>query len=317
MSNLDWLSFASIDTSNGTVTLTFLAAGIGAALLGLFLLLAVFRTSASEVVWTVTRVGLVVVAAAAAWLFFGRALEHDRTEARRALDQRIQELSARATVPGSALGCLETMGNEALESVCERVIFGNPATIAAATAFVDSQLALLYDAMDYINRGDSAYTPAIASLRRAVESDRFGLVAQVLATRNGCTAAKCTQLAAFSDATRVSDHLKDGTFDGLVARYATVWSQMTQQSTLAAAPTSTNAAPTSTNYEQSPLPPANVPPVGATANDRTQDALTPPKRAAVTTLRPPPRIPHPPAPTKPPVSPTAPADGTDTQSRAR
>jgi hypothetical protein len=308
MSNLDWLSFASIDTSNGTVTLSLVAAGIGAALLGLFLLLAVFRTSASEVVWTVTRVGLVVVVAAAAWLFFGRAVEHDRTEARRALDQRIQELSARATEPGSALGCLEIMGNEALESVCERVIFGNPATIAAATTFVASQLALLYDAVDYINRGDSAYTPAIASLRHVVESDRFGLVAQVLATRNGCTAAKCAQLAVFSDATRVSDHLKDGTFDGLVARYATVWSQMTPQSTLA-------AAPASTNYGQSPLPAANVPPGGATANDRTQDALTPPKRAAVTTLRPPPRIPHLPAQAKPPVSLTAPADGTDPQSR--
>ena len=105
MSNLAWLSLASIDTSSGTVTLSFLAAGMGAALLGLFLLLAVFRTSASEVVWTVTRVGLVGVVAASAWLFFGRAVEHDRTEARRALDQRIQELSARASEPGSALGC--------------------------------------------------------------------------------------------------------------------------------------------------------------------------------------------------------------------
>jgi hypothetical protein len=309
MSNLDWLSFASIDTSNGTVTLSFVAAGIGAALLGLFLLLAVFRTSASEVVWTVTRVGLVVVAAAAAWLFFGRAMEHDRTEARRALDQRIQELSARATAPGSALGCLDTTANDALESVCERVIFGNPATIAAASAFVGQQLALLHDAVDYINRGDSDYSPAIAGLRHAVESDRFGLVAQVLATRDGCTAAKCTQLAMLSDATRVSDHLKDGTFDGLVARYATVWPQLTPQSTVA-------AASASTNYGQNPSPPANVPPGGATASDRAPDAL-PPKRAAATALRPPPRIPRPPAPAKPPVPMTAPADGTDTQSRAQ
>jgi membrane protein implicated in regulation of membrane protease activity len=308
MSNLDWLSFASIDTSSGTVTLSFVAAAIGAALLGLFLLLAVFRTSASEVVWTVTRVGLVVVVAASAWLFFGRAIEHDRTEDRRALDQRIQELSGRATEPGSALGCLDTTMNEALETVCEKVIFGNPATIAAATVFVASQLALLSDAVDYINRGDPAYSPAIAGLRRAVETDRFGLVAQVLATRHGCTAAKCTQLAMLSDATRVSDHLKDGTFDGLVARYATIWPQMTSQSTVA-------AAPPSMSYGQSPLPPTNAPPGAATTNDRTQDALAPPKRAAVTTLRPPPpRIAHPPA-AKPPVPLASPGDGTDTQSR--
>jgi hypothetical protein len=306
--NLDWLSFASIDTSTGTVTLSFVAAAIGAALLGLFLLLAVFRTSVSEVVWTVTRVGLVVVVAASAWLFFGRAIEHDRTEERRVLDQRIQELSARATEPGSPLGCLDTTMNEALETVCERVIFGNPATIAAATVFVASQLGLLSDAVDYINRGDSSYSPAIAGLRRAVETDRFGLVAQVLATRDGCTAAKCTRLAMLSDATRVSDHLKDGTFDGLVARYATGWSQMTPQSTVA-------AAPSSTSYGQSPLPPANSPAGAATTNERAQDALAPPKRAAATTLRPPPRIPHPAAPAKPPVPLASPADGTDAQSR--
>ncbi|HXW28754.1 MAG TPA: hypothetical protein VEK55_05260 [Xanthobacteraceae bacterium] len=307
MPNLDWLSFASIDTSSGTVTLSFLAAGIGAALLGLFLLLAVFRTSVSEVVWTLTRVGLVVVVAASAWLFFGRAMERDRTEERRALDQRIQELSARATEPGSPLGCLDSPMNEALETVCERVIFGNPATIAAATVYVASQLTLLSDAVDYINRTDSGYSAAIGGLRRAVETDRFGLVAQVLAARDGCTASKCTQLALLGDATRVSDHLKDGTFDGLVARYATVWPQMTPQSTVA-------AAPPSGNYGQSFSPPANTPPGGATTN--TLDALTPPKRAAVTTLRPPPpRIPRPPAAAKPPVPLTSPADGTDTQSR--
>jgi hypothetical protein len=305
MSNLDWLSFASFDTSSGTVTLSFLAAGIGAALLGLFLLLAVFRTSVSEVVWTLTRVGLVVVVAASAWLFFGRAIERDRTEERRALDQRIQELSARATEPGSSLGCLDTPTNEALETVCERVIFGNPATIAAATVYVASQLALLSDAVDYINRTDSGYSLAIAGLRRAVETDRFGLVAQVLATRDGCTAAKCMQLAMLSDATRVSDHLKDGTFDGLVARYATAWPQVTPQSTV-------SAAPSSASYGQSALPPANPLPGAATTN--TQDALAPPKRAAVTTLRPPPpRIPRLPAPAKPPVPLTSPADGADTQ----
>jgi hypothetical protein len=308
MSNLAWLSFASIDTSSGTVTLSFLAAGVGAALLGLFLLLAVFRTSASEVVWTLTRVGLVVVVAASAWLFFNRAIEHDRTEERRVLDQRIEALTARATEPGSPLGCLDTTMSEALEAVCERVIFGNPATVAAATVFVASQLALLSDAVDYINRADSAYSPAIAGLRRAVEADRFGLVAQVLATRDGCTAGKCTQLAMLGDATRVSDHLKDGTFDGLVARYASVWPQMMPQSTVA-------AAPPSANYSQTLAPPANGAGAAAPTTDHAQDALAPPKRASVTTLRsPPPRIPRPPSPAKPPIPLTSPADGTDTQS---
>jgi hypothetical protein len=306
MSNLDWLSFTSIDTSSGTVTLPLWAAGIGAALLVLFLLLAVFRTSAGEVVWTVTRLGLVVVVAVSAWLFFGRAIDHDHAEERRGLDQRIQELTARATDPGSPLGCLDTTMNEALETVCERLIFASPATVAAASVFVAAQLALLSDAVDYINRADATYTPAIVGLRRAIETDRFGLVAQVLATRDGCTAAKCTQLAMLSDATRVSDHLKDGTFDGLVARYAAVWPQMATRSTTsvaAAPPPSSGDAPTA-------LPPAN-----AGVADRAQDTLAAPKRAAATTPRPPPpRIPRPPPPPRPPLAVAPPSDGTDTPS---
>lgn len=305
MSNLDWLSFASIDTSSGTVTLSFWVVGIGVALLVLFALLAVFRTNVGEVVWTVTRLGLVVVVAASAWLFFGRAIDHDRAEERRALDQRIQELTVRATEPGSPLGCLDTTMNEALDTVCERVIFANPGTVAAATVFVAAQLALLSDAVDYINRSDAAYANAITGLRHTIETDRFGLVAQVLATHDGCTAAKCTQLAMLSDTTRVSDHLKDGTFDGLVARYATLWPQTGTRSTAAVA-----AAPSSTGYGSPAFPPAN----GLQSSDRTQE--TPgPKRAAATTLHsPPPRlVPRPSPPARPPAALAPPADSADTQ----
>lgn len=310
MSNLDWLSFASIDSSSGTVTLSFWAAAMAAALLVLFLLLAVYRTSAGEVVWTLTRLGLVIVVAAFAWLFFGRSNEHDRAEERRALDQRIQELAARATEPGSPLGCLDSTMNDALDSLCERVIFASPATVASATAFVAAQLALLSDAVDYTNRSGPGYSAAITGLRRTIETDRFGLVAQVLSTREGCTATKCARLALLGDATRVTDHLKDGTFDGLVARYAMVWPQLAT-----ARPTSSVAAePASTGSGQSAVP--NAPTSGATGNDRAPEVPAPPKRAAATTLRPPPprSIPHPP-PVRQPVPLAPAADGADPPSR--
>jgi hypothetical protein len=314
MSNLDWLSFATFDANAGTVTLSSWAAAVGAALLVLFAFLAVFRSGVGEVVWTLTRLALVAVVAASAWLFFGRAAEHDRADERRGLDQRLQELTARATEPGSSLGCLDATITDVLEAVCEKAVFASPDTVAGAAVFVAAQLALLADAQDYINRADAAYASAIAGLRRAIETDRFGFVAQVLASREGCTPAKCTQLAMLTDSTRVSDHLKDGTFNGLVARYAAGWPQLAIRST-----TSLAAAPplaANSGYGPAAAAPANAA-AGVASNDRPQEPVAAPKRAAATVPRTPPRAPHLPTArtSTPPAAP--PADTADTPSRAQ
>ena len=48
-------------------------------------------------------------------------------------------------------------------------------------AYVDARLALLADGLDLAAR-DPRYAASIERLRRAIESDRYGLVAHVLAT---------------------------------------------------------------------------------------------------------------------------------------
>src|SRR5262249_24110827 len=102
---------------------------------------------------------------------------------------------------------------------------------------------------------------------------------------------KCTQLATLGDATRVSDHLKDRTFDGLVARYASVWPQTMPQSTVA-------AAPPAASYSQSPVPPANGAGAAAPTSDHAQDTLPPPtpRPAPARAPAPPPVFPPPPPP---------------------
>ena len=57
-----------------------------------------------------------------------------------------------------------------------------PVAVGTLTGFP-----LLADATAYADRHDPSYELIVADWRRKLESDRFGLVAQVMATRDGCT----------------------------------------------------------------------------------------------------------------------------------
>lgn len=223
MPGMDWLPLSMINASAGTITLPFWAADLVTAALVILLLLAVYRAGFAAVMWTALRIGLVAVAVAGAWALLGRLAERDRAEERHGLERRMQELAARATAPGSVLGCVDVSAGAEFEKSCERAIFANAESAAAATDYVAAKLALLVDSSEYADRGDPGYVTTIAAFRRTLETDRFGLLAQVLAQREGCTADKCDRLKLLADAGQVTAHLKEASFDGLVARYSQGW----------------------------------------------------------------------------------------------
>src|SRR5262249_45131094 len=72
-------------------------------------------------------------------------------------------------------------------------------------------------------RGGPNALAALASTRRAIELDRFGIAAHVLAVRDGCTAEKCAAFAMLQDAATLKANFKAHAFDAYVARYATAW----------------------------------------------------------------------------------------------
>ncbi len=90
-------------------------------------------------------------------------------------------------MPGSPLACLDAMAGDAVERSCERTLFATPEAMASAVSYAAAQINLFADVSAFVNRGNSEMEPLLASLRRAVETDRYGLVAHVLATRDGCT----------------------------------------------------------------------------------------------------------------------------------
>jgi hypothetical protein len=320
--------FPDIDVAAGTVTLAIWQSVILAGLLLLFLFLAIYRAQWPTVVGPAVRLGLALFGIAAAWTLLDRLAERDRADERRALDQRILDMSARALAPGSLLGCLEPNLGEAIDAACEKAVFAGPETIAAATAHVAGSLSLLADAV--ANGSDVYYDAALAALRRRLEIDRFGLVAQVLAGE-GCSAAKCEKFALFADPSRVSANLKARTFENLVARHSPGWPQPAS----AAAPAGPAAAAPAPPVAAAPAPPgpaasvgsginfpsaASIPPVSIMTNEPNEPASqagTAPAPAAAAQKRPPgPTRPVPRAqavPTAPPIQIGPPAANAGTE----
>ena len=144
------------------------------------------------------------------------------------IEARASELKLRATVPGSAQACLETVPVSSNETACERVLFATPEAVAAALSYVSAQLSLLADATNYAQRGGVGHAGLITRLRSALEADRFGFVAHVLAERDECTSWRCAAFAFLSDPGRVSVNLAEATFDRYMRRHSENWADATK-----------------------------------------------------------------------------------------
>jgi hypothetical protein len=219
---LSWIHVLSgIDVMTGAFALSVFIAGAGLALLAVFGVLAFRRAgdaSANSVLW---RSGLVLVGALVAWALVDRSPLHEIAAERRALEARAAELTARAISPGSALACLDAVASAAVEAACEKALFASPEAVAAAVAYVDARLSLLAAGVALAGR-DPSYRPSLERLRRAIEADRFGLVAHVLLTR-GCAGADCADLKLLRDSARILANMRARSFDARVAAHAAAW----------------------------------------------------------------------------------------------
>jgi hypothetical protein len=171
--------------------------------------------------------GLVVAGAmsgaAMTWALVDRAALAGAAADRRALELRAQELGSQVLIPGSPLACLDALVGESVEAACEKSLFASPATVAAASAYVGAQLTLLANIRSFGRSHDAEPEAMTAQLRRALETDRFGFVASVLAIRDGCTAQNCKTLALFHDGSRVRTNLTRATLERYLEHYAAAW----------------------------------------------------------------------------------------------
>lgn len=267
--SIDWVP--GLDLAGGTLTLPLWAAGVAAALIVALLVIAVLRSGLAEFGSLLFRAAVIVVAVVLGWTFLNRGAERDRADERRALDQRAADLVGRAIAPGSAIACLEATSGDAVEGGCERAVFASPEALAAATSYVSARLALLSDAHDFAARRDSNYETSIAGLRRMIAADRFGLVSQVLAARDGCTADACDAFNLVYDDKRLRANLRERAFDLLVARYAVNWPSRAARPVASSTPSGT---PTTSSNLQFPSS-QSIPPVSITSTEPAAPAPSP------------------------------------------
>jgi hypothetical protein len=198
---------------------------VAGALAVLFVVVCLFavRRAAGRVL-SLTIVSL-LIGTLALFAVLDRMTANERVLERNALMARDAELAARALDPASALACLDGAAGDAVESACEKKIFASPQSAAAAVAYVTARLSLLADGMRYAGHADPAFAAKLTGMRRAIELDRFGIAAQVLVVRDGCTADRCAAFALLSDANALQANLKAHVFDQYVSRYVEAWNE--------------------------------------------------------------------------------------------
>src|SRR5262249_47299760 len=133
------------------------------------------------------------------------------------------ELFMRAAMPGSAFACLDPLVGDVVESACEKAVFQTPESTAAALSYVAAELTLLADFTAYARKADAELPPALGNLRRSIEGDRFGVVARVLAVRDGCTPGNCPVFALLTDPGRIAVNLAGRSYELYVERHAAAW----------------------------------------------------------------------------------------------
>jgi hypothetical protein len=274
----------------GTFGLLLWAVGVVTALVFVVSFLVFRDFGARSAIDIFLRTAVVVIGAVLAWGWLDYSILRERAAERRALDARAAELTARAIAPGSALACLDAVGHAAVETACEKALFASPQAVAAAIAYVDARLTLLADGFSFAAR-DQSYAVTLEAPRRALEADRFGVVAHVLAGR-GCSADDCAAFDLMRDAERVRANLKERSFEVHVTRHAANWPS---DSAIAAAPASAPAvtsalpaigAPVGSKYS---FPSASsIPPISI-MNAEPTDAATPKAQSEPTAAPPPAR----------------------------
>ena len=275
MLNLEGLTLPVVNTADGTITLSFLVAAIAGALLLLLLLVSFLRAGATGLL---ALICVLAIGFGGAWLW----TERERLEQRRALETRIMALDAQAVAPDSVLACIDGASGDAVDAGCERAVFASPEALAAVSSYVAARLSLVDDGFRLAG-SDPEVERALDRSRRTLEQDRFGVVANVLAVRNGCSAERCDAFVLLRDSTRVRANLKDRTFDNTVGRFAAAWSARPARGGASSqAPTAPQPS-AGVNFPSA----ASIPPVSIMNAEPPTAAAPPPARRPAPAARPP------------------------------
>jgi hypothetical protein len=123
------------------------------------------------------------------------------------------------------LSCVDDLAGEAVLTSCEKALFGSPESAAAAISYAASQITRLTSFGD-VTAANKIMTPELQALRHAVEHDRYGLMAYVLAARDHCTPSDCKAFQALADRHQIVTNMDERVYDVMISRYAATWNAL-------------------------------------------------------------------------------------------
>lgn len=253
---MNWTWPTSLDqiwTLAGTPMGLTLAA---ACFFGLIVVITLMRAEKSVANGALTVITLLAVGIAVASTVRGSGPDGLRNTA----DVRAPVAPSTASLP--ALACIDDLAGDLVEAGCEKPLFGSADAAAAAVNYAASMLTRLTAAGD-VATANKAMTPDLLALRRAVERDRYGLMAYVLLARDRCTPSDCAAFRSVTDRMQLMSNMEARTYEGVVARYAPQWNAPTPQALPAAgqiagmAPSAPTGKPTNADFPSA----ASTPPV--------------------------------------------------------
>lgn len=267
----------------------------GAVFFAFIVFLTLIRAEKSVANGVLTIITLLAIGVAAAV-----ALRGFEPDGGRVLDSKSR--GARVNVAMPALSCIDGLAGEVVESACEKALFGTPDAAAAAVSYVASEISRLRSLGDAAAAG-SVMSPEVETLRRAIERDRYGLVAHVLVARDHCQPSDCAAFQSLTDYGRIAANMKEELYEKLVMRYAPSWSASAaaaQAAEPAAPPTPALASEPTGNPTTMDFPTAeSIPPVNIMTPEPTGSAAASPvssSAAAKAVPKPRPAAKKPPAP---------------------
>jgi hypothetical protein len=154
-----------------------------------------------------------------------------------------------------ALSCIDDLAGETVLAACEKALFGSAESVAAGVSYAGSQITRL-TAFGDAAVANKNLTYELLTLRRAIERDRYGLMAQVLMARDQCTPAQCAAFRALTDSHQIVVNMAERTYDALISRYAPSWNAPAAAPVAALSPSVPTGKPTNAEFPTAASTPA-------------------------------------------------------------
>ncbi|MET0277995.1 MAG: hypothetical protein ABW198_06630 [Pseudorhodoplanes sp.] len=205
-----------------------------------------------------------------AWLYLDRLGEQDRADYRRNIEARVSALTAQSLLPNSNLACLDATSEDLLQEACEKSLYSSAEQVSAALTFVGARLDILRDIAALAHSEEQTYEKLRMPLVRSIQADRFGLVAQVLQSRDGCSAEICYAFDFLRNNAQLVANMRERTYEARLSKHAAAWSDKPVAPPVAAAspvPPSPAAPPKESQLNLNFPSASSIPPVSIMANE--------------------------------------------------